>query len=264
MDTYHRQCFGLLKLGLSKRSVEQTHAVIHSALRQAVKWELIHRNPTEAVKVPRPGRKEMKTLSVGQVKILFETTRNDREHALWVTLITTGLRIGEALGLRWQDCNFETNSMTIQRALQRQVGAGLVIVEPKTAGGRRTVHFPPETGTALNDHRRRQLEERLAAGPAWTDGDLVFCQATGTPMDPSAASRYLRSALDRAGLPRIRVHDCRHTCASYYLSKNVHPSVVQELLGHSSVMLTLSTYSHVTPALHREAVVHMSDLFEAV
>jgi len=260
-----QSCYNeLLKLGLSRRSVEQAHAVIHAALRQAMKWGLIHRNPTDAVNVPRPVRKEMKVLTTEQVKHLFEATSEDREHALWVVLVTTGLRIGEALGLKWDDIDLEAGQLAVRRALQRQRGGKIEFVEPKTAKSRRVVHLRPGTITALSDHRRCQLEDRLALGSAWHDRDLVFCREDGRVYDPASMTRRLRKALARAGLPRVRVHDLRHTCATHLLTKGEHPRVVQDLLGHSTVSLTLDTYSHVSPALHRQATQHMDDFFEPI
>ncbi|MDP2954130.1 MAG: tyrosine-type recombinase/integrase [Chloroflexota bacterium] len=204
----------LLVSGLSRRSVELTHAILHRALRQAVQWSLVGRNVTEAVSVPRPGRREMKTLTAEQVQDLFSTTAGDRLHALYVLLATTGLRLGEALGLKWEDIDFNTGRLTIQRALQRQHGVGFVLVEPKTERSRRTVHLAGGTVIALRGHRKRQLEERLVAGPLWEDMALAFTTPTGGPIEAWRVNELFHKALERAGLPRIRVHDLRHTAAT--------------------------------------------------
>lgn len=251
----------LLEDGLSRRSVEQTHAVLHRALRQAVQWGLLGRNPTDAVNVPRPKKREMHTLGAQEVQRLFAITSSDRLHALWVLLVTTGLRLGEALGLTWDDIDFGTGRLSVRRALQRQRGEGLVFVEPKTSKSRRAVYLPEGTVTALREHRRHQLEERLQVGPAWRELNLVFSQCDGRPLEPSSVSQQFRRVLERGELPRIRVHDLRHTCATLLLAKGVHPKIVQELLGHSTIALTMDTYSHVTPALHAEVARQMSALF---
>lgn len=257
-------CYGaLLKSGLSRRSVELAHAVLHRALRQAVQWGLVGRNVTEAVAVPRPERQEMQTLTAEQVRQLFESTADDRLHALWVLLITTGLRLGEATALRWEDIDLNSNRLVVRRALQRQKGVGLVFVEPKTQRSRRTVHLAVGTVAALREHRRRQVEGRLAAGPLWEDQGLVFCNLTGGPLSPSQVDKEFHRAVDKAGLPRLRVHDLRHTAATLLLAKGVHPKVVQEMLGHSTITLTLDTYSHVLPALHAEAAAQMDALFRS-
>lgn len=251
----------LLHQGLSRRTVEQTHTVLHRALRQAVLWGLMFRNPTEAVTVPRPSRREMQTLTEEEVGRLFQASRGHRLHALWALLATTGLRIGEALGLLWSDVDFASGRLVVNRALQRQPGIGYVFVEPKTAKSRRTVYLAQGTLASLAEHRRRQREDQLAAGPEWNNSGLVFTTPVGRPVDGTWAIKWFHRALEEAGLPRLRLHDLRHTAATHLLRRGVHPKVVQELLGHSTISLTLDTYSHVAPALHAEVATHMQALF---
>lgn len=251
----------LLAKGLSRRSVEQTHTVLHRALRQAVLWGLMLRNPTEAVTVPRPTRREMHTLSEEEVGRLFRASEGHRLHALWVLLATTGLRLGEALGLLWTDIDFATGRLVVNRALQRQPGVGYAFVEPKTARSRRTVYLAKGALSALGEHRRRQLEDQLAAGPEWNLSGLVFASQVGRPIDGTWTNKWFHSALDQAKLTQIRIHDLRHTAATHLLNRGVHPKVIQELLGHSTISLTLDTYSHVAPALHAEVAQHMQSLF---
>jgi len=251
----------LLTKGLSRRSVEQTHTVLHRALRQAALWGPMLRNPTEAVTVPRPARREMHTLTEGEVGRLFRASEGHRLHALWVLLATTGLRLGEALGLLWSDIDVASGRLVVNRALQRQPGVGYVFVEPKTARSRRTVYLAAGTVTALMEHRRRQVEDQLAAGPDWTNTGLVFASPVGRPVDGTWTTKWFHRALNQAELPRIRIHDLRHTAATHLLNRGVHPKVVQELLGHSTISLTLDTYSHVAPALHAEVATHMQSMF---
>ncbi len=252
----------LLTAGLSRRTVQLTHAVLHHALKQALQWGQIARNPTDAVSAPKPARKEMQVLSQEQVEALFAANREDRLYALWVTLATAGLRIGEALGLRWSDIDFASRNVAIQRALQYRAPQGYSFVEPKTSRSRRTVVFPASTIQALREHRRRQAAERLQAGPTWEDTDLVFCNEIGQPLNASSTvTSAFQRALTRAGLPKIRIHDMRHTAATLLLSQGCHPKYVQDLLGHSTITLTLDTYSHVVPALHGEAADKMELLF---
>ncbi len=250
----------LLQRGLARRTVSQAHSVLHNALEKAVEWGLIGRNPSEYASVPRPERNEMKTLTEEQVRQLFAATRDDEFHALWAVLASTGLRLGEALGLKWDDLDFANFRLSVQRALQRQKGVGLTFVEPKTKKSRRTVYFPEGTGGVLVEHRRQQLEQRLKLGGAWMDNNLVFCRG-GKPLDPGAMSYWLKKALSAAGLPTVRVHDLRHTAATLHLERGENPKVVQELLGHSTIALTMDTYSHVTPALHAAAASKMQSLF---
>ena len=249
----------LLTKGLSRRSVEQTHTVLHRALRQAVLWGLMLRNPTEAVTVPHPTRREMHTLTEKEVGRLFQASQGHRLHALWVLLATTGLRLGEGLGLLWSDIDFAYGRLVVNRALQP--GVGFVFVEPKTARSRRTVYLAAGTVTALMEHRRRQVTDQLAAGPNWDNTGLVFASPVGRPVDGTWTTKWFQRALNQAALPRIRIHDLRHTAATHLLNRGVHPKVVQELLGHSTISLTLDTYSHVAPALHAEVATHMQALF---
>src|ERR1700674_338361 len=252
--------------GLAPRSVRQAHVVLQSALRQAMTWGMVGRNAADGVIVPRPEPSEMATLTSEQLHHLFESTQGQALHAVWVLLATTGLREGEALGLRWSDVDMEKATLVVRRALQRHGTAGLVMVEPKTAGSRRTIHLSRIAVQALVEHRARQREMRLVAGAAWrTDfGDLVFCARTGMPMASSWLNKVFKRELAKAGLPRIRIHDLRHTAATLLLIRGVHPKVVQDMLGHSTVTLTLDTYSHVTPALHKEAADHMDALLGSV
>lgn len=252
----------LLRRGLSARSVHHAHAVLHKALKQAVLWNMIPRNPTDAASRPRPVRTEMKTLSEDEVRRLFEASEDDRLHALWVVLTTTGVRLGEALGLRWEDVDLTRGRITIRRALQRHRGKGLVFVEPKTQRSRRTIHLAHGTISALQRHKRGvQAQERLHAGPAWQEHNLVFATEIGRPLDGGQVNARFHRALDGANLPDLRVHDLRHTAATLLLIQGVHPKIVQEMLGHSTITLTLDTYSHVAPALHAEVALKMEALF---
>ncbi len=250
----------LLDRRLAARTVRQVHMVLRCSLKQAVLWRLIPSNPSDAVKAPRAERKEMRTLTEEEVRRLLTVTAGTRHHSLWVFLVTTGVRLGEALALRWADIDLLEGHANIRRALQRQPGAGMVFVEPKSSRGRRTVPFPPETLKALEAHRRDLDRERQQAAKLWQENDLVFPSPDGRPRDMAYLSFTFHRGLRRAGLPRFRIHDLRHTAATHLLTKHVHPKIVQELLGHSTIAITLDTYSHVMPALAREASSHMSSL----
>jgi integrase len=242
----------LLKSGLSERSVEQAHTVLHRALKQAMHWGLTSRNPAALVTPPRPVRREMTALTGGQLQRLLHQTEGGRWHPLWVLLGTSGLRKGEALGLSWQDVDLEAGHLIVRRALQRQRQIGLVFVPPKSQRSRRTVYLTDLARRALHNHRQRQEQRRLSTKP-WTDSGLVFTNLDGGPLEPGEVNFALTRALAQADLPRVRVHDLRHTTASILLEAGTHPKVVQDLLGHSTIRLTLDNYSHLTPPLHQEA-----------
>jgi integrase len=250
----------LIHRGLAARTVRQVHMVLRCSLKQGVLWRLIPGNPSDAVKAPRAERKEMRTLSEEQVRSLLAATAGTRHHSLWIFLVTTGVRLGEALALKWTDIDMIEGNATIRRALQRQRGVGMVFVEPKSSRGRRTVPFPPETLATLAAQRLDLNRERSRAGRLWHENDLVFPSPEGRPRDPAYLSYTFHRGLERAGLPRLRIHDLRHTAATHLLTKHVHPKVVQELLGHSTIAITLDTYSHVMPALAKEASTYMSSL----
>ena len=249
--------------GLSPRSAINTHRCLHRALEQALKWGLIARNPCDAVDAPRAARTEMRVLDRSQVDILVSSTTGDREHALYVLAVTTGLRQGELLGLRWSDIDFDVPRLSVQRALQPQRGKGLVFVETKTSRSRREITLSQHAVRALKRHRTRQLEERLLAGSAWTDAGVVFATVYGLPTEPTGATKRFKAALLRAGLPLIRFHDLRHTAATLLFSQGMHAKIVGDMLGHSTITLTLDTYSHVIPSMHATAANTMDALLSS-
>ncbi len=243
----------LLRRGLKPYSVLQVHRLLHRTLSHAFHLGLVRRNPTLLVFPPRPSRRPTTALSGEQLLFLLDQTRGDRLHALWVLLSSAGLRIGEALGLRWQDLDLDRGRLSVSRALQRRRGIGLVFVEPKTTRSRRAVELTGRAVEVLAEHRRRQSALRLLT-PGWHESGLVFTSLRGGAMEPHQANSELTRALTAAGLPHIRVHDLRHTTATVMLEAGIHPKVVQELLGHKTIATTLDTYSHVMPALHGNAV----------
>jgi integrase len=244
----------LLDRGLSRRSVRQSHEMLHKAIAQAVEWGMLHRNVTESASPPRPDRKEMQTLTQAQVQKLFKSTADDWLHALWVTLITTGLRLGEATGLRWRDVDLDTATLTVRRALQRRRTGELEFVEPKSAHSRRTVELSEHTVRVLRAQRQKQTATGLTSL-------LVFPNTTGGPLGPETVRDGLKRALSTATLPSVRVHDLRHTAATLLLEWGQHPKVVQEMLGHSTIAITLDLYSHVAPRIHKEAAKQFARLF---
>ncbi len=194
----------------------------------------------------------MTALNRFQLQQLLNFTAGSRWHGLWVLLGTTGLRLGEALGLKWDDIDFTERRLVVRRTLQRHPGRGLVFAPPKTEKSRRTIHLSEAARQSLLGHWQTEPDRRAQAR-GWMETGLVFTNVGGGPVESGEVNRALTRALRAAGLQHIRVHDLRHTVASLLLEAGVHPKVVQELLGHSTIRLTLDTYSHLTPALHQEA-----------
>jgi integrase len=244
-----------LDRGLSSATVHKMHVVLHKALDQAVRDSLIPRNVTEAVKVPQVRRKEIEPLSAEETKKLLAAASEagERFEALYVLAVTTGLRQGELLALRWDDVDLEGRVLRVRRTLTRVKGS-YSLGEPKTARSRRSVSLTETTVEALRAHLARQLEEIDRVGSLYQDGGLVFATERGTTVNPSnLRRRSFAPLLERAKLPGIRFHDLRHTCATLLLTKNVNPKVVSEMLGHASIAITLDTYSHVLPNMQDSA-----------
>jgi integrase len=250
--------------GKSKRTVLLIHSVLHSALNQALKWGLIGRNPAQAVMRPKLARKEMKVLNAAQARTLLGSAKGSRLDALLWLALTTGLREGEILGLKWSDVDWTTRKLMVQRQLQRLKEKGLIFTEPKSISGRRVVTLSIDITSKLRGHRTIQSYERLFAGNRWHENDLIFPSSFGTPLDPRNLFRQFKDLLKEAKLPNIRFHDLRHTAATLMLQQHTHPKVVQERLGHSDISLTLNTYSHVLPDIQDEAAEKISQVLLAV
>jgi integrase len=247
--------------GLSARSVRYVHTICHRMFKDAVKWGRLARNPADAADPPRAtsaGSPEVEPWTTDELRTFMQRAREDRNYAAYVFLATTGMRRGEALGLRWSDVDLDTARASVRQtliAVRHTVEFGT----PKTAKGRRTVALDAGTVAVLREHRKRQAAERLAIGSGWQDHGLVFTAVDGSPLHPERFSRSFDRLVTRLGLRRIRLHDLRHGWATMALaSGQVHPKVVQERLGHSTISITLDTYSHVAGALHAEAAEHVA------
>ena len=233
---------------LSPRTIRGIRAVLRSALSDAVKWRVVPYNAAKAASVPRVKRVEIRVFTPEEARRFLTAAENDRLGPVFSVALAVGLRLGEALGLRWVDVDLERGQLHVRQALQR-VGGELRFVEPKSEQSRRTVALPEVATAILKRHRTTHLEERLKTGRRWTDSGLVFTTTIGTPLDDRNVRRAFKAILRAAKLPNIRIHDLRHTCASLLLVQGVHARVVMETLGHSQISLTLDTYSHVLPAL---------------
>ena len=213
------------------------------------------------MKAPRPTPKEMRPLSESEARTFLHAVRKsgDRFEPLYVLAITMGLRRGELLGLRWDDADLECGTLRVGRALVRE-GGRHILGETKTKRGRRRVNLTPRTVAALKAHRKRQLEERMKLAGLHEDQELIFATRTGTPVNPEhLVKRSFKPLLKKASLPEIRFHDLRHTCATLLLGRGVHPKLVQELLGHATISMTLDTYSHYLPSMGDQAASAMGD-----
>lgn len=241
----------MLTAGKSRRTVQYLHAILHRALEQAVKWELLQRNPSDAVDAPRPARAEIRPLTPDQVAQLVSAMQGDTLYPLYYLAVATGCRRGELVALRWSDVDWQRPAITINRTAE-EVGGRVIWTEPKTARSRRTIPLPGEAAAVLRSHLVQQEEQRRQLGTLAAGQDLVFCRPTGEPLSPGFVTQHFTVILNRAGLPHVRLHDLRHTHATMLLAADVHPKVVAERLGHSTITLTLDTYSHVLPTMQDE------------
>jgi integrase len=201
----------------------------------------------------------MKTWSKEELRDFLDAVKDERLSPLWHTIAMTGMRRGEALGLRWNDVDFEAGRLAIRRALI-PFGREVVVSEPKTAKGRRVIAIDPGTVEVLKAQAARQLHDQEQWGEGWVDSGYVFTCESGQFLDPESVSRYWRQALKMAMVPKIRLHDLRHTHATLALQAGVHPKVVSERLGHATVSITLDTYSHAIPAMQEEAAALIAGL----
>lgn len=224
------------------------HAIVHKALDDALRWGLVARNVADAASPPSHSAAKAPppaTWSAAELRAFLESVAGTRLEPLWRVYATTGLRRSEGLRIRWPDVDLEAASLAV----------------PVSKSGRgRQVALDADTVTALRAHRKRQAAERLAWGPAYADGGYVFCREDGVAYSPDYVTRAFREAVKRAGLPRIRLHDLRHTWASLALAAGVNPKVVSERLGHATVSFTLDTYSHVMPGLQEDAAAKVAAL----
>ena len=250
-----------IEAGRSARSIKYANGILRNALTKAEKWGYVSRNVARLVEVPRVTRTEIHPLTPGQTSALLSSVAGTQDEAVYLAAVGLGLRKGELLGLRWEDVDLDAASVTVHHTLQR-LGGVATLAEPKTAKSRRTVSAPAPVIAVLRDHRKRQLSERIAAGPVWQDLGFVFASPIGTPLDASAVTHRFHRQLAAAGLPRQRFHDLRHACASYLLAANVPMKVVQEILGHSQLSTTADIYSHVAPELQREAADRLGALLD--
>ncbi|HUR17311.1 MAG TPA: tyrosine-type recombinase/integrase [Acidimicrobiales bacterium] len=239
--------------GLGSRAVRLAHQVLHLALGQAAKRQRILRNPADAgLHLPRQTRKPFRTWTEVEARRFLEVCRDDRLDALWTLMVSTGMRRGEAVGLRWEDVDLKASRLSVVQHVV-VVNNRPLIQEIKTPTSRRSLVLYQNVVTTLRQHRAAQKKERLFVGGGWVESGLVFQPPPvgfcirETCCEPSTASS------PRRGVPDITMHDLRHTAASLALRAGVRPKLVQEMLGHARVAITLDLYSHVVEEMHHDA-----------
>lgn len=245
--------------GLSASTVRRIRAVLAQCLDQAIRWELVHRNVATLSRSPKMVRREGRTLSPDQARHLLETLRGHHNEALYALMLSTGLRRGEALGLRWSDFDRDTGVLRVLRQLKRE-GSRLVTTDTKTSLSRRAVNLPEPMLKALLTHEERQEAERDWLGDSWIDSGYIFTSSVGTPIDPRNLYREFQAICRSAGLGDWHPHELRHSAASLMLAQGVKIQVVSQVLGHSSIRMTADVYGHILDPDRREAADAMGSM----
>jgi integrase len=248
---------------LSAQSVRHHHMVLHKALDCAMQWGLLARNPADAVSPPHAQGSEMKTWGVDDIYTFLEAARQTPYFALFHFALFTGMRRSELLALRWCDLDLLQCEASVARSLHVLKGGQVVIRQPKSKKGKRTVALDPDTTKILREHQEKQRLERAMLGATLKDDDLVFSDIEGKPLLPNSVTHAWIKLVRRTGIKPIRLHDARHSHASILLRQNVHPKIVQERLGHASIQITLDIYSHVAPGLQKAAAERFAQAFTA-
>lgn len=245
--------------GLAVSTVHDVHRVLRKALSDAQRWGLVERNATDLADAPpvravqAARRKAMTVWTVEELRRFLESVAGHRFAALFEAAAATGLRRSELLGLRWADVDLDAATLAVDQTLTLGEDAYELDQQQKSSTSGRTIHLDSRTVDVLRRHRQQQLSGRLTVGEAWQDRNLVFCDELGRELSPPAISQAFRRAVEKSDLPRVRLHDLRHTHATLLLRAGANPKVVSERLGHSSVAFTLDTYSHVIPGMQPEA-----------
>jgi len=232
--------------GLSAKSIRNVHGLLKTAMKDAVLWGRLNRNPCDAARPPRKASPEMAAWSADEMRRFLQAVSSHRWSGVWTLMATTGLRRGEILGLRWRDVDLDAATVTI-RSTRVRFGTSITESTPKTDSGRRTIAIGPATVAALRQWKRQQNEDRLAMGAGWPAHDLLVTLADGSAPNPEAFSNLFKKLSADVGLPAIRLHDLRHSYATAALAAGVPVKVLSQRIGHADVGVTLKVYAHVLP-----------------
>jgi len=250
------------KGGLNPLTVRHHHALLHRALKNAMEWGLIMRNPADAAHPPQSRPAEINIMSEGEIQTFLEAARQTAYFHLYNTILFTGLRRSEVLALRWSDVDLLLSQISVSRSIHQLRDGSYIFRQPKSAKGRRTVALSPSATQVLQEHREKTTIERLLNSSPLKDSDLVFSKNDGSPIRPDTITRAWSDLARKCGISASRLHDARHSHASIMLKMGVHPRIVQERLGHSTIAITLDTYSHIAPGLQEAAAKRFDDALQ--
>lgn len=238
--------------GLANATVKRIFSVIHSSLDMAEKMQLIEKNYASIVIKPNTKRKQLQVWDVQEVQHFLQVaSKEPYTYIAFHLALLTGMRQGEILGLRWCDVHFESQMLFVRQTLSHD--GKEFLPGAKTSSGIRSIALDPETVNILKNHQKRYEENKRKYEKEYQDHDLVVCSKLGRQIKPRMLMTVWYRLLGESGLPKITFHDLRHTHASLLLKNNVHPKIVSERLGHSSIQITLDTYSHLLPNMQKDA-----------
>ena len=251
----------LRKRGVGARTVQYVHSTLRAALEDAVREEIISKNVAKLVRVPAPPKTEREPLTVDEVRAFLKSSRDHRLYAMFVVFAVLGMRRSEVLGLRWDDIDLDQGFLQVRRGLQR-IDGQLTVLPTKTARSRRTVPLPGFVTRVLRSIARPRRLERRDLGERWPDSGYVFTTPIGTPIDPRNCTRMVQEACKKAGLRVVRLHDFRHGCVSVLLSLGVPPRTTMDIVGHSTIEMTMNVYGHVSLDDKKDAMDRLGDLLD--
>ena len=244
---------------LSDENIRKIHTIINNSLNKAFKWEMIVRNPAALVEVPQVAKKEIDVWNEEEIHRFLSFAKDSRYYAAFLLALTTGMRQGEILGLRWKDIDVENRTISVVQTLSHK--GQILSAGAKTAAGNRKISIDENTLNQLLSLKLKYKEEKMANRPIYQDYDLVIRTSIGTPVSPRNLLRSFYSIIEKAQVRKIRFHDLRHTHASLLLKQGVNPKIVAERLGHANVKITLDTYSHLLPDLQKETADEFGKIF---
>jgi integrase len=259
-DNVQRLYAEKIKKGWTPGSIRNIHKILHKALRNAVRRQMISRNVCDLVTLPRQVKRKVQILTKEQIIYLLKAVRGHRLEPLIIFGLGIGMRHGEIGALCWQNINFEEHTLRVERTVSYISPQGYIVGEPKTENSRRIIILPRFVMQFLIRHRHCQQRLREAVGSRWQDMDLVFCAPTGGFRHPTANGHCLHHLLQRLGLPDMCVHELRHNAATLLASRmNMPANVVQELLGHEDIETTLGLYAHTDLEMQRKMMDGLDD-----
>lgn len=235
---------------LSARTIQDIHKIIKSSFNTAVKRKYIPYSPAADAEAPKVPKKEMSVWDLDESVRFLKLCEKHELHLAFLLALTTGMRQSEILALRWKDVDFEQGVLCVRQTLSHD--GKQIIQDTKTKSSTRTIALIDRTLQDLKKQKKKYDKKRRSAGAFFQDNDLVICTKVGTPVNPRNLLRTFYDLMKKADVPKIRFHDLRHTVATLMLSRNINPKIVKEILGHSDIRVTLDTYSHVLPSVHKE------------